>query len=87
MMKRHGVTPVTRFVVVQEREYRLHRLEVHDRGRDDFTVIIVPPPNRGEPREMVRAAAETLGDMLNRAKAEIDAVMGPKPPPRFQRRG
>jgi hypothetical protein len=26
----------------------------------------------------------TLADTLNRAKAEIDAVMGPKPPPRVR---
>lgn len=85
MMRFYGVMPVTRFIVVQEREYRLHRMEVHDRGRDDFTVTILPPPNRGAPREMVRAGGETLGEMLNRAKAEIDVVMGPKPIPKFRR--
>ena len=74
-----------KFVVVQEREYRLHRMEVQDRGKDDFTVIIHPPANRGASRDMVRAPGETLGDMLNRAKAEIDVVMGPKPA-RFGRR-
>lgn len=70
-----------KFVVHQVREYRLHRMEVLDQGKAGFTVTIVPPANRGGvPREMVRESpAETLGDMLNRAKAEIDVVMGPKP--------
>lgn len=68
-------------LVVQTREYRLHRMEVFDRGKAGFTVLIHPPANRGETREMERAEAETLGEMLNRAKAEIDAVMGPKRPP------
>lgn len=70
-------------VVVQVREYRLHRLEVLDRGKAGFSVMIHPPANRGASREVARESpAETLGEVLNRAKAEIDAVMGPKPPPR-----
>ena len=69
-------------LVVQTREYRLHRMEVFDRGKAGFTVLIHPPANRGQTREMVREhPAETLGEMLNRAKAEIDVVMGPKRPP------
>ncbi|MDO9708315.1 hypothetical protein [Paracraurococcus lichenis] len=70
-------------VVVQVREYRMHQLEVLDRGKAGFTVLIHPPANRGPTREVTRdATTPTLGDVLNRAKAEIDAVMGPKPPPR-----
>ncbi|MCO6418869.1 hypothetical protein JYK14_22290 [Siccirubricoccus sp. KC 17139] len=71
--------------VVQTREYRLHRLEVVDNGKAGFSVTIVPPPNRGQPREVTRdSLVVTLADALNRAKAEIDAVMGPKPPPRVR---
>lgn len=77
---------MAKFVVVQERDYRLHRMEVHDRGRDGFSIFINPPPNRGQRRELARASeTETLAEALNRAKAEIDVVMGPKPPPRFAR--
>ena len=37
----------------------------------------------GEAREVVRAdAAVTLAEMLERAKALIDAAMGPRPPQR-----
>ncbi len=77
-------------VVTQVREYRLHRMEVVDLGKAGFTVTIVPPANRGGvPREVTRdSTVVTLADALNRAKAEIDAVMGPKPafkPRAFQR--
>jgi hypothetical protein len=69
--------------VVQMRDYRLHRMEVIDNGKAGFTVVIHPPANRGAPREVTRdSLTVTLADTLNRAKAEIDAVMGPKPPPR-----
>jgi hypothetical protein len=70
-------------IAVQVREYRLHRMEVFDRGKAGFTIIIHPPANRGQPREVVPGVPNmTLADTLNQAKAEIDAVMGPKPPPR-----
>ena len=69
-------------VVVQVREYRLHRMEVMDRGKAGFSVVIHPPPNRGPSREVPRDSdTATLAETLNRAKAEIDAVMGPKRPP------
>jgi hypothetical protein len=69
------------FLVVQVREYRLHKMEVIDRGKAGFTVVIHPPANRGAPREVQRdGVTVTLADTLNRAKAEIDAVMGPKRP-------
>ena len=77
---------MAKLVVVQERDYRLHRMEVHDRGRAGFNIFINPPPNRGQRRELLPLSPqETLAEALNRAKAEIDAVMGPKPPPRFPR--
>jgi hypothetical protein len=70
------------FMVVQVREYRLHRMEVIDRGKAGFSVTIHPPANRGPSREVQRDEATlTLADTLNRAKAEIDAIMGPKRPP------
>jgi hypothetical protein len=73
-------------IAVQVREYRLHKMEVFDRGKAGFTVIIHPPANRGESREVQRGNPNmTLADTLNQAKAEIDAVMGPKPPPRVPR--
>lgn len=72
---------MARLNVVQVREYRLHRMEVLDQGKAGFTVTIIPPPSRGGvPREVTRdATTVTMADTLNRAKAEIDAVMGPKP--------
>ncbi len=72
---------MTNLVVMQVREYRLHRMEVLDQGKAGFTVTIIPPANRGGvPREVTRdSTTVTLADTLNRAKAEIDAVMGPKP--------
>jgi hypothetical protein len=70
-------------VAVQVREYRLHRVEVEDRGKAGFTVTIHPPANRGKVRQVTPGApGMTLADTLNQAKAEIDVVMGPKPPPR-----
>jgi len=78
-----GVRLMPKLQVVQVREYRLHRMEVIDNGKAGFTVLIHPPANRGVTREVTRdAVTVTLADTLNRAKAEIDAVMGPKPPPR-----
>jgi hypothetical protein len=73
--------PMSNFVVMQVREYRLHKMEVMDHGKAGFTVTIIPPANRGGvPREVTRdSTTVTLADTLNRAKAEIDAVMGPKP--------
>jgi len=69
--------------VIQMREYRLHRMEVVDNGKAGFSVVIHPPANRGVSREVTRdSLTVTLADTLNRAKAEIDAVMGPKPVPK-----
>ena len=70
-------------VVVQFRDYRLHQLEVQDRGKAGYQVFIHPPANRGVSREVMQdGACTTLAELLNRAKAEIDAVMGPRPAPR-----
>ena len=76
--------PSPAFLVVQQREYRRHRIEVIDRG-EACAVVVRPPPSMGEAWEVVRAdAAVTLAEMLERAKALIDAAMGPRPPQRFR---
>jgi hypothetical protein len=76
--------PSPAFLVVQQREYRRHQIEVIDRGQA-CAVVVRPPPSMGEPWEMARAdAAVTMAEMLERAKALIDAAMGPRPPQRFQ---
>ena len=54
--------------VVQVRDYRLHQIEVNDRGKAGFSVMIHPPANRGVSREVTRdATTVTLADTLNRA--------------------
>lgn len=79
---------MVRFVAVQVREYRLHQIEVTDHGKAGCTVLIHPPSRLGGTREVTRdATTVTMGDLLNRAKAEIDAVMGPKPRPPLRRGG
>ena len=75
--------PSPAFLVVQQREYRRHRIEVIDRGKAACAVVVRPPPSMGEAWEVVRGdAAVTLAEMLERAKALIDAAMGPRPPQR-----
>jgi hypothetical protein len=75
--------PSPAFLVVQQREYRRHLIEVIDRGKAACAVVVRPPPSMGEAWEVVRAdAAVTLAEMLERAKALIDAAMGPRPPQR-----
>jgi hypothetical protein len=70
-------------VVVQQREYRKHLIEVTDRGKGGCAVVVRPAASAGEAWEVPHAgAAATLADRLNRAKALIDAVMGPRPAPR-----
>jgi len=77
--------PSPAFLVVQQREYRRHRIEVIDGGKASCAVVVRPPPSMGEAWEVARAdAAVTLAEMLERAKALIDAAMGPRPPQRFQ---
>ena len=76
--------PSPAFLVVQQREYRRHLIEVIDRGKA-CVVVVRPPPSMGEAWEVARAdAAVTLAEMLERATALIDAAMGPRPPRRFQ---
>jgi hypothetical protein len=74
------------FLVVQQREYRQHQIELIDRGKA-CAVIVRPPPSKGGAWEVPReGAAVTMAEMLSRAKARIDAVMGPPPPRPSQRR-
>lgn len=74
--------PTPGFLVVQHREYRRHQIELIDRGKA-CAVVVHPPPSMGETWEVTRGdAAVTVAEMLERAKALIDAAMGPRPPPR-----
>ena len=76
--------PSPAFLVVQQREYRRHQIEVIDRGKA-CAVVVRPPPSMGEAWEVAReGAGVTMAEMLDRAKARIDAAMGPLPPPRRQ---
>ena len=69
-------------VVMQQRDYRKHLIEVTDRGKAGCAGV-VRPASRGEAWEVPHSgAAATLAERLNRAKALIDAVMGPRPAPR-----
>ena len=73
------------FLAVQQREYRQHQIELIDRGKA-CAVVVRPPPSKGGAWEVPReGAAVTIAEMLNRAKARIDADMGP-PPRSSQRR-
>jgi hypothetical protein len=73
------------FLVVQQREYRQHQIEVIDHGKG-CAVVVRPPPSLGGAWEVPReGAAVTMADLLNRAKARIDAAMGPSPRPSRRR--
>ena len=73
--------PSPAFLVVQQREYRRHVIEVIDRGKAACAVVVRPPPSMGQAWQVVRGdAAVSLAEMLGRAKALIDAAMGPRPP-------
>ncbi len=72
------------FLVVQQREYRQHQIEIIDRGKAGCAVVVHPPSSRGEPWKMSREEpAPTLAEQLNQVKARIDAAMGPRPPQRL----
>jgi hypothetical protein len=78
--------PNPSFLVVQEREYRQHQIELVDGGKA-YAVVVRPPPSMGEEWEVAcdEGGAMTMAEMFERAKARIDAAMGPRPPQRFQR--
>ena len=70
-----------RLMAISFQEYRMHRLELRDGGRGDCAVVIHPPPGRGDARVVLQDdELVTLGVLLGRAKASIDAVLGPRPP-------
>ena len=72
-----------RLLVVSFQDYRTHRLELRDGGGQQCAVVIHPPAGRGEPHEVPReAGTATLVELISRAKAMIDAVLGPRPQPR-----
>jgi hypothetical protein len=71
---------VGRLTAVSFRPYRGHQIELRDSGRDRYEVIIHPPGGRGSPHAMAPPeGGATLAEMVNQAKAMIDAVMGPRP--------
>lgn len=74
---------MARLTIVSTRDYRQHVLEIEERGNGTCSVVVHPPARLGRPR-LVEPAGESrlLIDLVNQAKAEIDEVMGPKPPPR-----
>jgi len=69
------------FLVMQQREYQKHQIEVFDRGKAGCAVVVHPPPSMGETWEVPReGAVVTLTDRPNYAKAWVDAVMGRRLP-------
>jgi len=73
------------FLVVQQREYRKHQIELIDRGKAGCAVIVRPSRSMGQAWEVPHdGATMTIAERLNLAKAQVDAVMGPRPSPRFQ---
>ena len=80
--------PNPAFLVVQQREYRQHQIEVIDRG-NAWAVVVHPPPSMGVAWEVARedGAAATMAEVLDRAKARIDAAMGPRQPERLRHGG
>ncbi|SHI34225.1 hypothetical protein SAMN02745194_00077 [Roseomonas rosea] len=74
---------MARLTVVSTRDYRQHVLEIEERGNGTCSVVVHPPARLGRSRLVEPTGESTLLiDLVNQAKAEIDAVMGPKPPPR-----
>ncbi|WP_254454356.1 transposase [Siccirubricoccus sp. G192] len=60
-----------------------HRLELRDGGGRECAVVIHPPAGRGEPHEVPGGGGSaTLAELIGRARQMIDAVLGPRPPPR-----
>ncbi|TPG60504.1 hypothetical protein EAH89_03825 [Roseomonas nepalensis] len=72
-----------RLTIVSTRDYRQHVLEIEERGNGSCSVVVHPPARLGRPRLVEPpAGSATLIEIVNKAKAEIDDVMGPKPVPR-----
>ena len=70
-----------RLLVVSFLQYRTYQLELRDIR--ECAVVIHPPARKGEPHEVPREGAPgTLTELIARAKAIIDGVLGPSPPPR-----
>lgn len=73
---------MSEFLVVQQREYRKHQIEVLDRGKHGCTVVVRPPPSMGEAWEVPSEdGATTLAERLKHAKTRIDDAMGGARPP------
>jgi hypothetical protein len=70
-----------RLLVVSFLQYRTYQLELRDSGGRECAVVIHPPARKGEPHEVAREGAPaTLTELIIRAKALIDGVLGPRPP-------
>jgi hypothetical protein len=77
-----------RLTAISFRPYRGHQIEMRDPGKGPCQVVIHPPGGRGSPHAITPLRPEaTLAEQVQQAKEMIDAVMGPKPPPRFPRPG
>jgi hypothetical protein len=72
-----------RLFVVSFQQYRTYQLELRDAGGAQCAVIIHPPAGRGVAHPVPQdAGAATLSELMQRAKEMIDAILGPRPPPR-----
>jgi hypothetical protein len=70
-------------LVVSYQPYRTYHLELRDAGGAQCAVIIHPPAGRGEAHDVSQTAkARTLVELMERARGMIDAILGPRPPPR-----
>jgi hypothetical protein len=74
---------MSRFLVVSFQPYRTYHLELRDGGGTQCAVVIHPPAGKGDAQQVPQATASaTLAELMDRAKGMIDAVLGPRPPPR-----
>jgi hypothetical protein len=79
-------TTVPAFLVVQQREYRKHQIEVLDRGKAGCTIVVRPPPSMGAAWEVPpEGATPTLAERLKHAKARIDDATGGSRPSQHTR--
>lgn len=69
-----------KLAAVSFKPYRRYQLELRDGGGGRCSVIIHPPGGRGATHEVAPDGGDaSLGSLITRAKAMIDAVLGPRP--------
>jgi hypothetical protein len=74
---------MSHLLVVSFQDYQNHRLELRHGGGARCAVVIHPPASRGQSHQVPRdAGPATLTTLIGRAKGMVDAVLGPRPPPR-----